>query len=71
MHLALSNHGIYQVISINSYDEANVILVGVPMDYTCSFRPGTRFGPQKVREVSYGIEEFSFYQENDLKEKIN
>jgi agmatinase len=43
-------------------------MVGVPMDFTCSFRPGTRFGPQKIREVSIGIEDFSLYQNKSLEE---
>jgi agmatinase len=29
------------------YEDGKIIIVGVPMDSTCSFRPGTRFGPQK------------------------
>lgn len=56
--------------SCDTYEEANVVIVGVPMDFTCSFRTGTRFGPQKVREVSYGIEEFSFHQRESLEDKI-
>ncbi len=52
--------------STESYDEADTVLVGIPMDFTVSFRPGTRMGPQGVRNVSYGIEEFSFYQSKDL-----
>ena len=51
------------------YQDAEVIVIGAPMDWTCSFRPGTRFGPQKIREVSIGIEEFSFYQETSLEDK--
>jgi agmatinase len=52
--------------SCESYDEASAVMVGVPMDFTCSFRPGTRFGPQKIREVSIGIEEYSIYMDKDL-----
>ena len=33
-------------------------LVGMPYDGTCSFRPGTRFGPNAVREASWGVESF-------------
>lgn len=51
-----------------NYEEAAVVLLGAPMDYTCSFRPGSRFGPKTVREVSEGIEEYSFYQDKDLRE---
>jgi len=36
--------------SIDSYDDASIVMAGVPMDFTCSFRPGTRFGPQKIRK---------------------
>lgn len=50
----------------SSYEEADCVLVGVPMDFTCSFRPGTRFGPQKIREVSPGIEEYSVYLDKSL-----
>lgn len=52
--------------SCDTYEEASVVMVGVPMDFTCSFRPGTRFGPQKIREVSIGIEEYSIYMDKDL-----
>ncbi len=33
-------------------------LFGVPYDGTTSFRPGSRFGPEAVRDVSNGIETF-------------
>ncbi len=54
--------------STESYEEAAVVMVGVPMDFTCSFRPGTRFGPQKIREVSIGIEEYSIYMDKSLED---
>lgn len=56
--------------SCGSYGEARCVLVGVPMDYTCSFRPGTRFGPQKIREVSTGIEEYSVYMDKSLDDAL-
>ncbi len=52
--------------STPDYRQANVVLVGAPMDFTTSFRPGTRQGPQQIRAVSYGIEEYSVYQDRDL-----
>jgi agmatinase len=52
--------------SCDGFDDAKTVLVGVPMDFTCSFRPGTRFGPQKIREVSIGIEEYSVYMDASL-----
>jgi len=54
--------------SCNNYNEAKTVLVGVPMDFTCSYRPGTRFGPQKIREVSIGIEEYSVYLDASLED---
>jgi len=52
--------------SSDSYDDSYLIITGVPMDFTCSFKPGARFGPQKIREVSIGIEEYSVYNDRDL-----
>lgn len=44
------------------------IILGIPMDTTTSFRPGTRLAPYRVREVSEGIEEYSIYQDKSLEE---
>jgi len=54
--------------SCGTYEQAPVIMVGAPMDFTCSFRPGARFGPQKIREVSVAIEEYSIYMDKSLKD---
>ncbi|MCB9366152.1 MAG: agmatinase [Calditrichaeota bacterium] len=37
---------------------ARLALFGTPYDGTCSFRPGTRFGPAATRNVSEGIETY-------------
>lgn len=50
----------------DSYAEARAVLFGIPMDFTTSYRPGTRFGPNRIREASYGVEEFSYHQEAEL-----
>ncbi len=42
--------------------------IGLPMDFTTSFRPGTRQAPYRVREVSEGVEEYSIYQDSSLEE---
>lgn len=42
-----------------AYAEASVVLVGLPMDATVTFRPGARFGPAAIREASVGLEEYS------------
>lgn len=36
------------------------------MDFTVSYRPGSRFAPQAVRTVSWGLEEYSVYLDRDL-----
>jgi agmatinase len=50
----------------DDYRAADVVLLGAPMDFTVSFRPGTRSGPRRIREVSEGIEEYSPYLDRDL-----
>lgn len=49
-----------------SYDEAQAVILGVPMDYTVSLRPGSRTGPHAIRNLSYGLEEYSIYQNKTL-----
>lgn len=44
------------------------VLIGLPMDATTSFRPGTRLAPYRVREVSEGLEEYSIYQDKSLED---
>jgi hypothetical protein len=41
-------------------------LFGVPYDGTTSFRPGTRFGPAAIREVSTGLETYCPQLDGDL-----
>ncbi|MDQ1143516.1 MAG: agmatinase [Bacillus sp. (in: firmicutes)] len=51
-----------------SYEESKVVLYGMPMDWTVSYRPGSRFGPARIREVSIGLEEYSAYLDRELEE---
>lgn len=53
----------------SSFEKANIVIVGVPYDGTSSFRPGSRFAPNAIRESSYGIESYSPYFDRDLREK--
>ncbi|MGE5527522.1 MAG: agmatinase [Patescibacteria group bacterium] len=48
------------------YGPARVVMFGAPMDWTSSFRPGSRFGPAAIREASEGIEEYSVYRGRSL-----
>ena len=49
-----------------NYEESQVVLYGMPMDWTVSYRPGSRFGPARIREVSIGLEEYSPYLDREL-----
>lgn len=52
----------------SSYEEADIVIYGMPMDWTVSFRAGTRLGPQRIREVSILLEEYSPYLDKHLEE---
>lgn len=49
-----------------SLEGACLALFGMPYDGTCSFRPGTRFGPAAIRNVSDGIETYCPVADRDL-----
>ncbi|MGO0063732.1 agmatinase [Brevibacillus fluminis] len=51
-----------------NYEESQAVIYGMPMDWTVSFRPGSRFGPARIREVSIGLEEYSPYLDRLLEE---
>ncbi|MEX2355526.1 MAG: agmatinase [Thermaerobacterales bacterium] len=41
------------------FDAAAAVMVGAPLDTTGTFRPGSRLGPARIREASYGLETYS------------
>jgi len=47
-------------------DDAEIIICGIPFDGTVSFRPGSRFAPSAIRNVLYGLETYSPYQDKDI-----
>jgi len=52
------------------FKDADYVVLGVPLDLTSSYRPGSRFAPLAIRESSLNIEDFSFrtgVSLNDLK----
>lgn len=53
-----------------SSDKGPFTILGIPLDHTTSYRPGTRFAPSAVREASYGLEEHDLLSGRDLN-KIN
>jgi agmatinase len=54
------------IASQPTHEDAKGVLYGMPMDWTVSFRPGSRFGPARIREVSLGLEEYSPYLDGDI-----
>jgi agmatinase len=51
-----------------NFEESEAVIYGMPMDWTVSYRPGSRFGPARIREVSIGLEEYSPYLDRELEE---
>jgi agmatinase len=50
------------------YDESPAVIIGCPLDSTATFRPGTRFGPQAIRDASWGLETYSPALDRDLED---
>lgn len=48
------------------FEEAKVVLMGVPLELTVGFCPGTRFGPELIRFSSRNLETYSPYLHRDL-----
>jgi agmatinase len=55
----------------NVIKKNSVHLWGFGFDGTACFRKGTKAGPQALREISYGIEGYSPYQDLDLEDYSN
>jgi agmatinase len=68
MRLDQAYSGNVFILSSDDYDSAQAVIYGMPMDYTVSFRPGSRFGPARIRESSIGLEEYSPYLDRHLEE---
>ena len=58
------------ILSSDDYEASKAVIYGMPMDFTVSFRPGSRFGPPRVREVSIGREEYSPYLDRSLEDIV-
>ncbi|SMB99088.1 agmatinase [Thermanaeromonas toyohensis ToBE] len=54
--------------STDNYVDSWICILGLPLDVTSTFRPGSRFAPQSIRSVSEVLEEFSPFLKRDLKE---
>ena len=56
--------------SSDSYGESDLIILGIPMDYTASNIPGSRFAPKRIRELSYTLENYSPFFDDYIDEKF-
>lgn len=54
----------------NDFANAQAVIYGMPMDWTVSYRPGSRFGPARIRESSLVHEEYSHYLKRDLSDLV-
>jgi agmatinase len=66
MRLPQAYSGNVFICSSEDYASSKAVIYGMPMDYTVSFRPGSRFGPGRIREASVGLEEYSPYLDRSI-----
>ncbi|UOD34254.1 agmatinase [Deferribacteraceae bacterium V6Fe1] len=53
------------------FKKAEIAIIGLPYDGTSSYRPGSRFAPNAIREASYGLETYSPVFDADLEENLS
>lgn len=53
-------HSLRFADTTDDYSSAKVVILGIPYDRTTSYRPGTRFGPNAIREASWNFESYLF-----------
>lgn len=54
--------------AVKDFNDANIVMLGMPYDGTVTNRPGTRFAPQSIRLESVGIETYSPVFNKDLED---
>ena len=52
--------------AVGSFDDARIVLFGVPFDRTSSFRFGSRWAPDAIREASYNFETYMMDHGRDI-----
>jgi len=52
----------------SSFDEADYVILGVPLDVTSTFRAGCRFAPSAIRQASLNLETYSFRADVDAED---
>jgi len=63
-------HPLRYLETVPSLEGAHAALVGVPYDGTTSYRPGTRFGPDALRQASDSIETYDPNLDRDLEDYV-
>jgi agmatinase len=53
-----------------TFEEADYVVLGVPLDMTSTYRSGARFAPLAIREASLNIETYNFRAGVDVEELI-
>jgi len=56
--------------TIDSYEDAKYVILGVPFDSTVSFRPGEKLAPNAIRQASYNAESFVLRSRFNLKDAL-
>ena len=54
------------ICAYSDFEDADFVIFGIPYDATTSYKPGTRFGPDEIRNASWGLETFSPVLKKDL-----
>ncbi len=53
---------------IQKTEEAKYVVLGVPFDFTSTYRPGSRFGPSAIREASQNLETYCLRNSIDVED---
>jgi agmatinase len=51
-----------------AFEDADYVILGVPLDVTSTYRSGARFAPHAIREASLNIEGYSFRAKMDVED---
>lgn len=52
--------------ALADYENAEIVILGIPFDRTSSFMPGSRFGPKFIRQSTENVEAYSPYQDRSV-----
>ena len=52
----------------NEFSDSNIILLGIPLDLTATFRKGTSHGPEMIRNASLDLESYDLFFEYDIED---